>query len=198
VTWGKVDDKLHSSPKWRGCSKGARALWVTSLSWCMDQLTDGRVPVGMLAVLDGTKREAGELVRVGLWETVEGGWVFHDWSEYQPDAASVKAKRIAESVAGAEGNHIRWHEKRGITVDGCEFCRPKPSGTRSGKRRVPDRGGDSGAIPPGPDSPPNPPDPYPYPNHVGVLSVVGDGDQESNRHLGDVAAPGSFDDCEEA
>ena len=38
---------------------------------------------------------AGELVRVGLWDVVPGGWAFHDWADYQPLAAEVEAQRVA-------------------------------------------------------------------------------------------------------
>lgn len=93
MAWGKVDDGLHSSLKWRTASRPARALWVTALSWCMDELTDGFVPAHVLPMLDGTKRDAASLVTAGLWEQVDGGWIFHDWHDYQPTSEQVKAER---------------------------------------------------------------------------------------------------------
>lgn len=138
MPYGLVDDKLHSSVKWRMATKGGRALWITALSWCMDQLTDGRVPKGMLRMLDGSPADARSLVAVGLWETAEGGWQFHDWLDYQPDAASIRAKREKESEGGQIGNHVRWHVRRKLHVPECEFCQASPpqsgSGTRSGTR----------------------------------------------------------------
>jgi hypothetical protein len=95
MAWGKVDDKLHSSPKWRATSKGGRALWATALSWSMDQLTDGFIPAHMLAALDGTRADAKSLVDTGLWERTEIGWQFHDWAEYQPSRDQVLAERGA-------------------------------------------------------------------------------------------------------
>lgn len=154
MSWAKVDDGLYSSMKWRRASKSARALWTSALSWSMDQLTDGHVPREVLGLLDGTRAEAASLVTAGLWDVVDGGWRFHDWHDYQPDAASIRAKREAESVAGAEGNHIRWHVKRNVVVTTCVYCRA--SGTRSGGDRVPDGGPDSGANPPVPVPVPNP------------------------------------------
>lgn len=153
--WAKVDDKLHSSVKWRTASKGARALWVTALSWSADQLTDGHIPARILRVLGSSRREALNLVACGLWEETDTGFVFHDWADYQPDAASIRAKRNAESLGGLRGNHERWHVARGVIVEECEFC---ASGTRSNNdrvgHRVPDRVGigvpESGANPPVP------------------------------------------------
>lgn len=122
MTWGKVDDKLHSSVKWRRASRTARGLWTTALSWCSDQENGGQVPTDMLRVLDGTKADALSLVRVGLWETTDDGYVFHDWDDHNPDTATVKASRAAKSKGGKEGNHVRWHVKKGLVVEGCEFC----------------------------------------------------------------------------
>jgi len=95
MTWGRIDDKLHSSPKWRSATKGARSLWTTALSWSMDQLTDGAIPRYMLPVLDGTKAEAASLVACGLWRATDEGWQFHDWEDYQPSRAQVLAERDA-------------------------------------------------------------------------------------------------------
>jgi hypothetical protein len=95
VAWGKIDDKLHSAIKWRMTPKPARALWATALSWSMDQLTDGLVPDGMLGALDGTADEADALVGTGLWERVDGGYLFHDWLDYQPSREQVLAERDA-------------------------------------------------------------------------------------------------------
>jgi hypothetical protein len=101
----------------------------------------------MLRLLDGTPAEAKCLVSVGLWDLDGDGWAFHDWTDYNPDAASQKAKRDAESKGGTFGNHLRWHVKRKVIVPDCEWC--NPSGTRSGGDQVPE----SGANPPDPTRP---------------------------------------------
>lgn len=161
MAWGRLDDGLHKSVKWRRATKGARALWTTAFSWCLDELTDGFVPDDMLRVLDGTKKEAQTLVDVGLWETRKHGWKFHDWHDYNPDAASIKAAKAKESAGAALGNHRRWHTGRSIVVPGCEYCDGLPpesdieppigdleqdeiaSGTRSGTRGGTRIGGES-------------------------------------------------------
>lgn len=148
MAWGKVDDKLHASVKWRRATKGGRALWTTALSWCSDQENGGQVPSDMLRVLDGTPSDAKSLVTAGLWDTTHDGWEFHDWADYNPDSASAKAVREAKSDGGKQGNHARWHVKRKVKVAGCEFCEShNPSHT--------DRISESGPNRPGG----NPPDP---------------------------------------
>lgn len=69
MPYGLVDDKLHASARWMRATKGARALWVSGLSWCAAQgRYDGRISHHVLKVLGGTKRDADTLVEVGLWE----------------------------------------------------------------------------------------------------------------------------------
>lgn len=124
--WAKVDDKLFSHPKWLATSTPGKALWVSALSWCASQENDGHVPVHVLPMLGATKAGARALVASGLWEEADGGYVFHDWIEYQPDGASQKAKREAESDGGKKGMHTRWHTNRGLKVPGCRWCESDP------------------------------------------------------------------------
>lgn len=126
--WFKVDDKLHSHPKWLALPIRARALWVTAGSWAADQGTDGLVPRHVLPRLDGRPADAAQLVAAGMWEPCPDGWIFHDWDLYQPDAASEEVRRDkgrqAMSDAGGMGNHRRWHEARGLIVPTCPHCVP--------------------------------------------------------------------------
>lgn len=43
------------------------------------------------------------LVRVGLWEAVPGGYLIHDYGEYQPTKAQVVALRATKAAAGQAG-----------------------------------------------------------------------------------------------
>jgi hypothetical protein len=85
-------------PKFLMISEEATALWIRALAYTNGSKTDGFVPSAALCLLSRSKRStnvARELVAVGLWETVDGGWMFHDWSEYQPSRESVIASRGA-------------------------------------------------------------------------------------------------------
>lgn len=113
MPWFKVDDGLYSHPKWLAAPKGARALWVTAGSWSSDQLTDGHVPRSVLPMLNGTARDAKDLVAAGLWTEDGDGWRFHDWHERNPSRESVEEQR----AKGAE--RIRqWREKKARKNDG--------------------------------------------------------------------------------
>ncbi|HEV6951933.1 MAG TPA: hypothetical protein VKY86_01665, partial [Promicromonospora sp.] len=140
MTWGKVDDKLWGSPKWLGTGPRARALWVSGLSWCMDQLTDGHVPAHVISVLGGTRRDAGELVRIGLWEEADGGWQFHDWLDYQPSreqvlaerkAAAERQKRAREKAKAKRDAEVTRESRRDSQRDYTRESRsPRPDPTR--------------------------------------------------------------------
>lgn len=91
MTWFVIDDTFAFHPKVVAAGN-AITLWVRAGAWCAQQLTDGHVPAYMIPSL-GSKRDAGKLVEVGLWERVEGGYVFHDWADYQQSRAEVERKR---------------------------------------------------------------------------------------------------------
>lgn len=108
MAWFKVDDSLHSHPKWLVTPPSARGLWITAGAWSSAQLLDGHVPASALPTLNGRRRDADALVRAGLWKVSERGegWDFHDWHDYQPTRQAVQTKRArqAERVQ-------RWRER---------------------------------------------------------------------------------------
>jgi hypothetical protein len=70
-------------------------------------LTDGHIKgtaLGRLAPThDDPERLARDLVKVGLWDTVDGGWQVHDYHDYQPSSEDEKEKRRIRSEAGRKG-----------------------------------------------------------------------------------------------
>lgn len=114
--WFKVDDSFFSNPKTAMLSDGATALWLRAGSWSAQQLTDGFIPARMLPMFRGSDDSVNELCDVGLWERdgERDGYLFHDWSDYQPDGEEVDALRRKRSEAGKRGANRRWQRK---TVD---------------------------------------------------------------------------------
>lgn len=92
MTWFKVDDGFWSHPKTATLSDAAVTLWVRAGSYSCQHLTDGFVKSGALRLL-GDPEAVGELVAADLWHEVDGGWVFHDWDEYQETSDAVKKRR---------------------------------------------------------------------------------------------------------
>lgn len=109
--FARVNDEWWSHPKILGCPLSARGLWITALSWSCHQRTD-HVPTSFVALVDGTDDDTSELVSRGLWHAVDGGWVIHDWSEYQEKTVSEK-----RAEAGAKGGRARGSKQTGSNVD---------------------------------------------------------------------------------
>lgn len=155
MPWFPVDDSFHSHPKALATSLAARGLWVTAGSWSSAHLTDGVVPVHVLASLGGTPELAAELVAAGLWGRARQGYVFHDWLEWG-------SKRSAEEIRQLRKVRAENGRKGGVASG---KARSKPEAkTKQLASRLP-RGGLN---------------PSPYPQ-----SVVDVGDQSSRRNARD-------------
>lgn len=154
MTWFKVDDSFHSHPKVMAASPAALGLWVVAGSWSGMNLTEGHVPSHVLPrLMPKAERLARELVAVGLWDRVENGFVFHDWTTYNPTRAEAIAARERQSSGGAIGNHRRWHEGKGKVDPRCRYCQNDTPPNGRVTDRVPDGGTES--VP----NPPSRPDP---------------------------------------
>lgn len=75
----------------------AIGAFVVMLSYCGDNLTDGYVDADTAEfVLDISEQELDALQRAGLVESVEGGYVIHDYLEHNRSRQQVMAKRKRE------------------------------------------------------------------------------------------------------
>lgn len=122
MPWFRVDDNLAFHAKTLAAGNAAMGLWVRAGSWAMQQLTDGHVPAHVAKQL-GSRAEAKRLCDAGLWaERPDGGYDFHQWNGRQPSAADVKRAAEVKGTAGEQGNHLRWHKRRGVVADDCAWC----------------------------------------------------------------------------
>lgn len=94
-----VDDGFYSHPKRIACSTAAVGVWALAGSWSSHHRTDGLVPRHALATFGGKPKDAQQLVSAGLWEEVEGGWLIHDFHDYNPTAEEVREKQVASHEA---------------------------------------------------------------------------------------------------
>lgn len=88
MTWFYVDDSFHTHPKALAAGNAACGLWTRCGSWVAANLTDGFIPEAVVRRL-GTRLQANRLVRVGLWEQVEGGWRMHSKLSATPGAPEL-------------------------------------------------------------------------------------------------------------
>ena len=110
MTWTKIDDQFYDHPKIVAAGSLGIALFVCGLSYCSRHLTDGfitEIQVPRLTDADEPQAIAKKLVKVGLWERRDGGYQIHDFLEYNPSAAKVKAERKRNARRQAE-----WRQRQ--------------------------------------------------------------------------------------
>jgi hypothetical protein len=97
-----VNFRTHS----KGIQVGplGRDLFICSLAWSAEYLTDGQIPAHVLPFLaPGLKqpqRAAVALVEAGLWETTDTGWRIHEYEMYQQSKAEVEDLHDVRAEAG--------------------------------------------------------------------------------------------------
>lgn len=116
--WVKIDDHFNDHPKIVQAGPLAMAMQVAGLCYCNRYLTDGFIPKsvakklldfeGIALVWDHNEMFGGgqdvewsmvvdSLVENGIWEKAEGGWLIHDYTEYQqPRERVLKEKEAAK------------------------------------------------------------------------------------------------------
>lgn len=135
MAWVRLSDDFTEHPKLLDAGPLAGWLWVSALAWSNRNGTDGRIPlrqVGRLVSFDGVgvytgaftgddvdpHRLADVLVDVGLFEPVEGGYMIHDYDEYQLTTEELAKRREQKSAAGRKGADARWHSSCHSTSHG--------------------------------------------------------------------------------
>ena len=104
--WARLDDELLDHQKifaageliggGRNGSLLALGFYAQCLMWANRHLSDGHLPVGVIRGFRHGSNPlsiADALVKAGLLEKNGSGFVIHDYDEFNPSAARVKAKR---------------------------------------------------------------------------------------------------------
>jgi len=86
----------------------AIAVYWAAIAYSSGHELGGFVPGPALSVIWAGTRECDQLVAVGLWEPTEGGYMIHDWDDYQPTSEEI-AERSKRARAAAMA---RWHPRR--------------------------------------------------------------------------------------
>lgn len=101
MPWVRLDDRFPSHRKVALLSDRAFRLYVSALCWSSENLTEGKIldrELAVVARVRSTKAAAKELEVAQLWDRVPDGWQIHDFLEYNPDRAKVKAGREANAA----------------------------------------------------------------------------------------------------
>ncbi len=116
MSWVRIDDRAPEHRKLLEAGPLAAWLWVCGLCYCNRQKArDGFIPASALPVLypmpkPGTHAE--KLVSAGLWEPVNGGYLIHDYHDFQPDAETANAISEARREAGRRGGKRSGEARR--------------------------------------------------------------------------------------
>lgn len=143
MPWFKVDDTLAFHAKIVAAGNAAVGLWVRAGAWSAQQLTDGFIPDHIVKAL-GRVTEASQLVSNNLWSRVDGGYLMHDFHDYNPSRAEVekdredarqRMRRVREerSRSGERSGELRGSFAR--SSGDVRDARPDPSRTSSGSSR---------------------------------------------------------------
>lgn len=99
MTWLKKDDRFPEHRKIRRLCDGAYRLHDTALHACAKDETDGLVTEHDIEDMEHgprLRKYVDVLVKAGLWEVVEDGWMIHDYLHYNPSHEQLNAKREAD------------------------------------------------------------------------------------------------------
>ena len=121
MSWFPLEHGWHRNPKVYAQSIQARMMYVVSLSYCSEHMTDGEISSAALKMIAAEaqvpERTHKALISAELWEVVEGGWRVHDYLEHQPSAAKRRAAKEAtrERVQRWRGNASRNASPKRVT-----------------------------------------------------------------------------------
>ena len=113
LPWVRLDTAFPRNPKVLALAEDKKwqaiACYLASLAYSGEQGTDGFLPKSCLPFIHGTTRIGTDLVTVGLWNGVPGGWEINGWLEFQGSSEEHAARKL-KAKAAAE---MRWHGKKG-------------------------------------------------------------------------------------
>lgn len=113
MSWFRIEHKLPSHGKVAPISDAAFRLHITAGCWCAEHMTDGHVPAAMPEAMTKAPRGkalAGvlaELLKAGLWERTEDGYLIHDYLAYNMSRAEYELKALAGRSGGVKSGASR-------------------------------------------------------------------------------------------
>ena len=98
MTWLKKDDRFPEHRKVRRLSDGAYRLHDTAMCFVAHDESDGMIRTDDIEEMQHghrLHRRIADLIDAGLWEPVVGGWMIHDFLDYNPSHEQLEAERAA-------------------------------------------------------------------------------------------------------
>lgn len=144
MPWVKLTDDWYDDADIAAVGPLGLAMWVTGLTWCARNLTDGHIPrrqARRLIDLQGIAVDgepaladdvASQLVEVGLWSQTNTGYLVRNYHRYQPTRQKVLTDRAKDRKRKASRSD---HDPDNDPPDG---FRPESTGNRQPPVPVPD------------------------------------------------------------
>lgn len=115
MPWVRFDDTFWTNPKLERLSDRAYRLYMRSIGYCSQHMTDGVIDVTAMRTLGAQRKLCDELVAAGCWDIVpDGGYTVHDYLEFNLSREEIAEKRrqAAERQARRRG-HANKHPETG-------------------------------------------------------------------------------------
>ena len=123
MAWARIDDAFFNHPKVRKAGKDAVIFHMAALCYSNAFMTDGFIADEMLELIavQAFQRKANgladRLMECQLWDRVEGGYLIHDYLEYNYSRQQVEEIKSKRSEAGKQGGRpteskIKANEKQ--------------------------------------------------------------------------------------
>lgn len=121
MAYAKIDDGILDHPKCLMAGEDATNLFIRSIIWCNKHLTDGFVPHEACTNLTRSrnlKKQVAALLRVGLWEEVEGGYRIVGFLDHNDSKEEVQRKRelAAERQRRSRARRAKQTEQESASV----------------------------------------------------------------------------------
>lgn len=113
----QVEASVRTHRKFLKAGPAASWLWLCSVGYSQDGLTDGFIPYEALNYLGvkAPKNLKAKLVAVGLWDEVQGGWRIHDYANHNKSAAEVNRIKNERRAGGSKGGRPTLSETLKVT-----------------------------------------------------------------------------------
>lgn len=108
LPWVRLDTSMFDNPKFLVLFGQKRyrtvVVYIAAMAYSGKHETGGFIQREVLPLLQARSTEMAQLVEARLMDPCQGGWVIHDWDEFQLSSDEIKGRRErAQRAASA-----RW------------------------------------------------------------------------------------------
>jgi len=109
MAYTNTDYSFWTNPKIRFAGRDAAFLYIAGNGFCNEYLTDGFISdtdietVAFNAFQRQPKKAVELLVKAGLWDRVPGGYMIHDYLDYNKSKQEIEELRSKKTYAGKKG-----------------------------------------------------------------------------------------------